>query len=95
MDDIDETLRRTVDAVDRYRVPERLIGIAATSLEQMTEQQRRAAIVAALLDGLLHIADQHAGPHNDCPSCHSISNGLAVALGVIRAEVDISFENRI
>lgn len=95
MEGIDENLRRTSAAVNRYRVPERIIALAAGSLTSMTEQQRHDHGMDAIQDALLLVAEQHAGPHPDCVTCNAVSNGLAVTLGVVRAEVDVEMERKI
>ncbi|GIM88787.1 hypothetical protein [Paractinoplanes toevensis] len=96
MEAIDQTLRRTADAAARYEVPERKIGVATTSLTGMPDDQRQDVEVEALHEAVLHLADIHGGPHDDgCPDCHAIGNGLAVALAVVRAEVDVEFEQKV
>jgi hypothetical protein len=88
---MDEALRRTADAVDQYDVPEKIIAIAAQSLEPMPGDVRHDCEVNALVDAILHVAGPHGGPHDGCLTCHGISNALAVSMGVVRAEADLAF----
>jgi hypothetical protein len=92
---IDEILRTTVRAAGRYDVPERMIAAAATALESMGDDARRQAGVNALHDAVLQVARLHGGPHDGCGTCSAVRNGLAVAMGVVRAEVDVDFEGRL
>jgi hypothetical protein len=87
---MDDALRRTADAVERYAVPQRLIGLAAQSLEPMPAEVRRNSEVNALVDAIVRIAGEHGGPHDSCLTCHSVSNALAVAMGSVRAEADLA-----
>lgn len=95
MEPIDETLRATVDAAGRYLVPEGMVAEAAQALIEMGDSARRRAEILALHDALLAVADRHAGPHDNCDTCRAVRNGLAVALGVVRAEIAAEFERRL
>lgn len=95
MDPIDETLRRAADAANLYRVPEKMIQVAATSLTRMPDNGRRDLEVAALVDAILHIAAAHQPCEVRCEVCEAVGNGLAVTLGVVRAEVDVDFGKRL
>lgn len=94
---LDDALKLTAAAVQRYGADKDMIAKAAGSLTGMgaTTTTRLYAEVDALGDALLHVADVHAGPHPDCQMCGAIRNGLAVAMGVVRAEVGIEFEGRL
>lgn len=87
---MEEALRRTTEAVERYEVPQRLIGLAAQSLEPMPAEVRHNSEVNALVDAIVRIAGEHGGPHDSCLTCHSVSNALAVSMGVVRAETDLA-----
>lgn len=95
MEPIDEILRTTVRAAGRYDVPERMIAAAASALESMPEAARLQAGVNALHDAMLQVARLHGGPHGGCDTCSAVRNGLAVAMGVVRAEVDVEFGRRL
>jgi hypothetical protein len=86
---MDEALRRTNEAVERYQVPERMIAIAASSLEEMPEDARRTTEVNALVNAITEAAGQHGGPHPACVTCVGVGNALAVAMGSVRAEADL------
>jgi kynureninase len=86
---MDDALRRTTHAVEQYAVPDELIAMAAGSLMQMPAAARAQAEIHALAEGIVLIADEHAGPHESCGMCHAIGNALAVAMGAIRAEADL------
>jgi hypothetical protein len=87
---LDDALRRTVAAVERYRVPQDVIARAADALARMPGDYRRETEVGALVDAIVEIADAHAGQCPDeCPACGAVRNALAVAMGVIRAETDL------
>jgi hypothetical protein len=86
---MDEALRRTNEAVERYEVPQRMIAIAARSLEEMPERPRRENEVNALVNAITELADQHGGGHPSCLTCVGLSNALAVAMGSVRAEADL------
>src|SRR4051812_45025222 len=92
---IDDALRRTADAVARYAAPEQMIAVAAGSLAGRPCRQRAKLEVDALHDAVLDIAQRHAGPHDDCNTCRAIGNGLAVAMGIVRAEVDVELERKL
>jgi hypothetical protein len=92
---IDDALRRTADAVAQYQAPERMIAAAARSLAGKPGQARAKMEIDALHDAILAIANDHAGPHDGCDTCHAVRNGLAVAMGIVRAEVDLELEKRI
>lgn len=95
MDPLDEMLRRTSAAVSRYRVPERAVALASSSLAALPEHARRHLEVRGLLDAVLRIADAHQPCEVPCEVCEAVRNGLAVALGVVRAEVDVDLERKL
>lgn len=88
---LDEALRRTSEAAGRYGVPEKMIAAAASSLIRVRCPQRAELELGALHDAILTVADMHGGVHPGCPTCGAIGNALAVAMGVVRAEVDVEF----
>jgi hypothetical protein len=92
---MDDALRRTNEAVERYAVPERMISIAALSLEGMPERVRRENEVNALVNAITEVAGQHGGGHPDCVTCIGLGNALAVAMGSVRAEADLAFAKMI
>jgi hypothetical protein len=88
---MDDALKRATTAVEQYGAPEPMIGAAQRSLAGM-EKDRRLCLEAEALGGaVLEIAEAHAGPHPSCPTCVSLRNGLAVQMGILRAEVDVEF----
>jgi len=87
---LDEALRRTSEAVEKYQVPQRMIAIAALSLEEMPQDVRRECEVDALVSAIAELAGQHGGPHAACVTCISVGNALAVAMGSVRAEADVA-----
>lgn len=93
---MDDALRRTADAVRRYQVPDRMIALAAASVMRMPAGYRRRVEVEALTDAVLGIADTHGGTCDDtCLLCVRIRDALAVTMGIIRAEVDLEFQERL
>jgi hypothetical protein len=72
-----------------------MIAVAARSLAGKPCQVRAKMEVDALHDAILVIAGEHAGPHPGCGTCHALRNGLAVAMGIVRAEVDVELERKI
>ena len=92
---MDEALRRTNEAVERYAVPQKMIAIAADCLERMPEDARHDSEVDALVDAVLQVAGPHSGPHPNCITCVGISNALAVSMGVVRAEADLALAKMI
>lgn len=87
---MDEALRRTNKAVERYEVPNQKIGIAAESLERMPAELRRDTEVYAMADAISELATAHRGRHDDCVTCTSLENALAVAMASVRAEADVA-----
>jgi hypothetical protein len=87
---MDEALRRTNEAVERYQVPQRLIGVATQSLEQMADGVRHQSELYALVDSVQWLAGSHDGPHPECLTCHALKNTLAVSMAAVRAETDIA-----
>lgn len=87
---MDEALRRTNEAVERYEVPQKVIAVAAQCLESMSADARHETEVEALVDANLQVAASHGGPHPDCMTCQRIKNALAVSMGVVRAETDLA-----
>lgn len=90
---MDDALRRTTHAVERYGVDENMIALAAGSLMRMPAEYRTRAGIHAMMDAFLPIAEHHANWHESCHDgcelCAAIRNGLAVAMGAIRAETDL------
>jgi hypothetical protein len=87
---MDEALRRTSEAVERYAVPQKMIAIAAESLERMPKDLRREVEVDAMANAITELAGQHNGPHPDCLTCIGLGDALAVAMGSVRAEADLA-----
>jgi hypothetical protein len=87
---MDEALRRTNEAVERYDVPNKKIGIAAESLERMPAELRHDTEVYAMADAISELAAAHRGRHEGCVTCTSLENALAVAMASVRAETDIA-----
>jgi hypothetical protein len=92
---IDDGLKRASAAVRQYRVPDPMIDVAAGALVQMPDGVRQRSEIHALTDAILEVADKHGGIHDRCPTCDSIANGLAVTMGILRAEVDLEFRQRL
>lgn len=88
---MDEALKRTTAAVERYRPPERMIAVAQRSLVGRDTEQRVCLEANALGDAVLEIAEAHGGVHENCATCVAIINGLAVTMGILRAEVEVEF----
>jgi hypothetical protein len=83
---MDDALRRLMNTVDQYGIPEQMIQAASRSLVGMPAEQRVQTEIHALVDAILLIADDHAGGHDDCVTCSKVANAVATAMGVIRAE---------
>jgi hypothetical protein len=94
VDSLDDLLRRCADQAARYRVPEQMTALTASSLQRMPAAARARSGTRALVDAIVRIAAQHRPCLGECGTCEAISNGLAVALGVIRAEVDAVLSHR-
>ncbi|MGX6604809.1 hypothetical protein ACWKSP_22175 [Micromonosporaceae bacterium Da 78-11] len=88
--EMDDALRLTADAVERYRVNERMVMYTTASLWALLDDQRQGAEVDGLIHAILEIATAHDGSHDgECATCDAICNGVAVAMGVVRAETDL------
>jgi hypothetical protein len=92
---MDDALHRTIEAVTRYEVPDRVIAIAAASLEGMPGNARRDSELFALVDSVQLVAGSHGGVHPDCTTCTAIKNSLAVSMAAVRAEADIALSEMI
>jgi hypothetical protein len=90
---LDDALRRTAAAVEHYHVDQKMIGVVAGSLTPMPLEQRAFVEVAGFTDAIVRIADTHDGPHDGCDMCAAIGNGLAAAMGVVRAETDLQLKS--
>lgn len=88
---LDDALKRTAAAVDRYGAPENMIAAAAGSLTRLACAQRVGLEIDALHGAILTVADAHAGPHERCATCSAVRDSLAVAMGILRAEVEAEF----
>lgn len=92
---MDEALRRTNEAVERYEVPAQKIAIAAQSLERMPGDLRHDCEVYAMADVISELATAHGGKHENCLTCNGLANALAVAMGAVRAEADLALAKMI
>lgn len=92
---LEDVLRRTADAATRYGAPEEMVASAAGSLTPLPCVERVHLEMDALLDNVLHLADVHAGPHEDCDTCHALVGTLAVAMGIVRAEAIVELERKL
>jgi hypothetical protein len=90
-----ENLKHLSAAATRYAVRDEMTAFAANTLASMAQPHRGSAEVEALVDAVLVVADAHAGPHPDCPTCAAAANGISVALGVVRAETNIALTGMI
>jgi hypothetical protein len=90
---MDDALRRTTHAVEQYAVDPDMIALAAKALERLPVGFRVESEVRALTDAILLIAAGHGGPHESCDTCRPITNALAVAMGSIRAETDLTLRD--
>jgi hypothetical protein len=43
-----------------------------------------------MADAISELALAHGGKHQDCVTCISLANALAVAMGAVRAEADLA-----
>ena len=92
----DDNLKYLSASAQQYQVPDSIIDLVSGTLEPMDQPRRGLSEVDALIDAVQVVADKHAGPHEDgCDTCDGIRNGLSVALGIVRAEANLTFAKMI
>jgi hypothetical protein len=89
---LDNVMRRTAAAVAAYRVPERMIALAASTLLGAPDGPRLHLEVRSLRDAALLVAEAHRQQctENACTTCEAIRYNLAVALVTVRSETRTS-----
>ncbi|MBW6437434.1 hypothetical protein KZ829_27245 [Actinoplanes hulinensis] len=89
----DDFLWYTRRAVDYYQVPDSAIAAYREALE-VAGGPVQPGEIRALHASIVNIAAAHQNcAVSSCPTCEQIRHGLAVAMAVLRAEVDAHFRH--